>query len=456
MTSRFKKVPEKFGLLKIGYTGFMERFFKFSEHGTTLKTEVIAGSTTFITMAYIMVVNPAILEVAGIPKAQCTVATILTAFIGTLLMGLYANRPFAIAPYMGQNAFVAFTVCRVMGYSWQVALGGIFISAVIFALLTVLKVRSWLVESIPDTLKIAFSGGIGLFLTFIGLNESGLVTLGVPGAPVQVGNILAPTALLALFGFALMAVLLIRKTTGAFLISILTVTLLSVVLGYLQLPSQVVSPPPSLDATLWQMDIWGSLQPEFWPILLIFFVIIFTDTMGTLIGISYKGGFLDKKGNLPEIEKPMLCDSIATMAGAAMGTTTAGAYIESAAGIEAGGRTGFASVVTAVLFLIALFFVPLFTIIPGYACGPALMMVGMLMFSPIRALDFDDLTVIIPVFTVIAMTCFTYNLGVGMTAGFIAYPLVKLAAGRAHEIPKGLWLLTVMSVVFFAVYPYAK
>ena len=432
----------------------MTGLFKLQEKQTSVGQEVVAGATTFVTMAYIIIVNPKILEAAGIPFGPSMVATILTAFIGTMLMGLYAGRPFAVAPYMGENAFVAFTVVKVLGYSWQTALGAIFISGFIFAILTMFRIRTWLVGSIPEKLKIGFSVGIGLFLTFIGLNETGMVKLGVPGAPVHVGNFTDPQVLLAVLGFILTGVLMIRKYKAAIFIGIISVTVIALVSGMIKMPESIVSMPPSLAPLFLQFDLAGAVKVKAFPIILTMLVMIFVDTMGTLIGVSYRAGFLDKNGNLPEIEKPMLCDSISTMAGAVLGTTASGAYIESAAGIQAGGRSGLTSVVTGILFLGALFFAPLFTIVPPYAYGPSLIIVGMLMLSPIRKLEFNDLTDVIPVFTIITLMSFTYNIGIGMTAGFIVYPLIKTLSGKAKEVPPGLWFLAVLSLLFFIFYPY--
>jgi AGZA family xanthine/uracil permease-like MFS transporter len=370
-------------------------------------------------------------------------------------MGLYAKRPFAIATYMGENAFVAFTVVKSMGFTWQAALGATFVSGAIFAVLTMLHIRQWLINAIPHELKIAFGVGVGLFLMFIGCNETGLVRLGVPGAPVQVGHLTDPSVILAIVGFLLMAVMMIRGIRGAIFFGILLTTLIAVVTGHLTFPTVWFSLPPSIMPTMGQLDIMGSLRWEFFPILLTMLVLIFVDTMGSLIGVSYKAKLLDENGNLPEIEKPMLCDSIATMIGAYLGTTTSGAFIESAAGIQAGGKTGFTSVVTALLFLVALLFVPLFTVVPAYAYGPALILVGLLMISPIKELDFDNLTDIIPVLLTVGLMSFTYNLGIGMTAGFVCHPLLKLASGKAKDVSPGMWVLFVMSLLFFIFYPYA-
>lgn len=432
----------------------LKEFFKLDELGTNIRQEIIAGMTTFVTMAYIIIVNPKILEAAGIPFGPSMVATILSAFFGTLAMGVYAKRPFAIAPYMGENAFIAFTVVNVLGYSWQTAIGAIFVGGVLFTILTVLNIRSWLANSIPEGLKIGFVVGIGLFLTFIGLNETGIVTLGVIGAPVHVGNFKDPSVILAIFGFLLISFLMIRRVKGAILLGILVVTFSAFLMKVAVLPDKWISMPPSIHPIIFKLDILGTLKWGFFAVILTVFVMDFVDTMGTLIGVSYRAGLLDEKGNLPEIEKPMLCDSLATIVGSLLGTTTTGTYIESAAGIEAGGKSGLTSVVTAIMFLFALFFAPFFTAIPAYAYGPALIIVGMLMLSPITRIKFDDLTEVVPVFCIIILMSFTYNLGIGMTAGFLVYPLMKVLSGRVKEVPLGLWILGAVSVLFFIFYPY--
>ena len=432
----------------------LDRYFNLKGLGTNIKQEFIAGVTTFITMAYIIVVNPKILEVAGIPFGPSMVATIISAFFGTLAMGVYAKRPFAIAPYMGENAFIAFTVVKVLGYSWQTAIGAIFIGGVLFTLLTVIKVRGWLANAIPESIKIAFAVGIGFFLTFIGMNETGIVALGVPGAPVHVGNFTEPSVLLAILGFLLISFLMIWKVNGAILIGIIITTLLGFLFGVSPLPEQWVSMPPDISPIFLELDIMGALSWGFFAVILTVFVMDFVDTMGTLIGLSYKANLLDENGNLPEIEKPMLCDALTTVVGALLGTSTTGTYIESAAGIQAGGKSGLTSVVTAFLFLIALFFAPFFTAIPGYAYGSALIVVGLLMMSPITKLNVDDLTEVIPVFVIITLMSFTYNLGIGMTAGFVVYPLTCLVSGKIKEVNVGMWVLFGFSILFYIFYPY--
>jgi len=431
----------------------MKEFFRFAQHGTSYRQETLAGVTTFLTMAYIIIVNPAILENAGIPKGPSVTATILAAVIGTVIMALWARRPFAIAPYMSENAFVAFVVVKVMGYPWQVALGAVFVAGVLFTLLTVFKVRSWLAESIPLSLKASFAVGIGLFLTFIGLNETGLVVLGVPGAPVRLGNIAQPSVLLAVAGFLLVVVLMARRVPGALVIGIIATTIGSIAMKITPLPTQVVSLPPSLSPILFKLDIAGALSMRFFPVVMVIFIMAFLDTVGTLIGLSMRADLLDENGNLPEIEKPMLADALATMAAPLLGTTTTGAYIESAAGIEEGGRTGFSALVVAALFALSLFFAPLFTIVPPHAYGIALIVIGSFMIRPITQLDFDDFTELIPAFLTVVLMIFTYNIGVGMTAGMITFVLLKLFTGRAKEVKAGMWVLALLSLSLFFFMP---
>jgi AGZA family xanthine/uracil permease-like MFS transporter len=433
----------------------LSAFFRFADHGTNLRRETIAGLTTFMTMSYIIVVNPAILKAAGIPAEPSMVATIMTAIFGTLVMGLYANRPFAIAPYMGENAFIAYSVCQLLGYKWQQALAAVFVAGVLFVLLTLVKVRKWLVDAVPPGLRYSFAVGIGLFLTFIGLNQTGIVALGAAGAPVRTGHLTAPAVLVAIFGFLLMAVLMIRKFPGAILVGILVTSGLAYLSGVAAPPHALVSLPPSPAPILLKLDLHGLLSWGFFPVVLTILVMAFVDTMGTLIGVSARAGFLDKDGNLPQIERCMLADALATTFAPLVGTTTAGAYIESATGVEAGGRTGFAAVVTALAFVAALFFSPFVAAIPAQAYGPALIMVGLLMLAPITRIRFDDYTELIPAFAVVGLMSFTYNIGVGITAGFVLYPFCKLVSGRAREVRGGLWILALLSLLFFIFYPYS-
>jgi AGZA family xanthine/uracil permease-like MFS transporter len=355
---------------------------------------------------------------------------------------------------MGENAFIAFTVVKGLGFPWQTALGAIFISGILFTLLTLLKIRGWLADAIPSTLKYSFAVGIGLFLAFIGLNETGFVACGMPGAPVCLGRVTAAPVLIAIAGFLVIAWLMVKRIHGAIVIGILFATLLSFAAGVSPMPREVVSLPPDPLPILMQMDIAGALSPKALPVVLIIFVMAFVDTVGTLVGLSARAGLLDKEGNLPEIEKPMLADAIANLIAPALGTTTTGAYIESAAGIEEGGRTGFTSVVVALLFLLSLFFAPIATAVPPHAYGTALVIIGIFMIAPITRIDFSDYTELIPAFLTIVLMSFTYNIGVGMTAGLITYPLLKTITGRIREVPHPMWLLAALSLSFYIFYPY--
>jgi AGZA family xanthine/uracil permease-like MFS transporter len=432
----------------------VKTFFEFDRHQASFRTEILAGITTFMTMSYIVLVNPKILEAAGIPLEASMVATTLTAAFGTLLMGLYARRPFAIAPYMAENTFIAYTVVVLLGYSWQAALGAVFISGVLFVLLTALHLRSWLVNAIPEGLKYSFAVGIGLFLMLIGLNVTGIVTLGTAATPMKVGDISTLPVLLSIVGFLLITILMIWRVPGAILLGILLTTFLCFVLGVAEAPSRIVSLPPSLAPTFLQLDIAGALNWGFFAIVLTIFIMIFMDTMGTLIGVSSRAGYLDEKGNLPEVEKPMMADALSTTFAALVGTSPSGAYIESASGVEVGGRTGLTAVVVSVLFLLTLFFAPFLTAVPPQAYGPALIVVGCLMLAPVKKIELGDYTELFPALAVVVLMPFTFNLGIGITAGFVLYPLFKLVSGRQREINPGLWVLGGLSLLFYIFYPY--
>ena len=359
----------------------LRQFFQIEARGTSLRREILAGITTFTTMSYIIVVNPAILKTAGIPEGPSMTATILAAVCGCLVMGLYANRPFAIAPYMGENAFIAFTVCLGLGIRWQTALGAIFIAGLAFILLTVLRLRQRMVESIPTSLRYSFAVGIGLFLTFIGLNQTGIVELGVAGAPVKAGALTAAPVLVAIFGFLLISALVIRKVPGAILIGIVTTALVAFVSHVAPWPSAIFGAPVSIAPIFAQIDVRGALSPKALPVALTIFIMALVDTMGTLIGLSARAGFLDEQGNLPQIERPMMADALATVLAPLFGTTTSGAFVESATGIEAGGRTGLTAVVVAVCFALSAFAAPFVAAIPAQAYGPALIVVGLFMLG---------------------------------------------------------------------------
>ena len=360
-------------------------------------------------------------------------ATVLVAAFGCYFMAFYANRPFAIAPYMGENAFIAFTVCKLLGFRWQTALAAIFIAGVLFILMTVLRLRQWIVDGVPTSLRYSFAVGIGLFLTFIGLNQTGLVTLGVPGAPVQAGHLTSHPALVAMFGFVLIAILVIRKVPGAILLGIVITAMVAFVAQSRAAAARHWSACRRASAPIvWQLDFRGALTWRAFPVVLTIFIMAFVDTMGTLIGLSARAGFLDENGQLPQIERPMLVDAITTCLAPALGTTTAGAYVESATGIEAGGRTGFTVLVTGTCFLLTLFFSPFVAAIPPQAYGPALIIVGLFMLAPITRIDFTDYTESIPAFAVVSLMAFTFNIAIGICAGFVLVSHLQAGCGKGR------------------------
>ena len=417
--------------------------FDIAARGSSVRAEVVGGVTTFVSMAYIIVVNPAILSAAGIPAGPSTVATILTAIFGTLLMGLYANRPIAVAPYMGENAFIAFGLAA-FGITWQQRLGAVFISGVIFLVITILGVRTWLADAVSPSMKNSFAAGIGLFLTFIGLFEAGIVK-GGQAVPVQLGDIRSTTALLAIFGFIVIAALLYRKVPGAILIGIVITALAGLALGAGKMPQGIVSLPYDIRPIAFQLDIVSIVRLSFLPILLTLFLMSLLDTLGTLVALD------TVTGNKGDLQKPMIVDALSCMFSGLVGTSTSGAYIESSTGIREGARTGLASVVTAALFALSLFFIPLLEPMQSlqYAYAPALLIVGMLMLGAVAKIDFDDLTELVPAFTTIVVMVFTFNIANGLTAGLVLYPLMKVLAGRGREVRAGAVVLAALCAVYY-------
>jgi AGZA family xanthine/uracil permease-like MFS transporter len=434
--------------------GYISRFFAIPEHGTTIRREITAGLVTFISIAYIIIVNPAILKAAGIPYEACMAATILTAAFGCIVMGAYANRPFAVASYMGENAFVAYTVVGVLHFPWQTALGAVCVSGILLSLLTLSGWRSVMSTAIPTSLKYSFAAGIGLFLAFIGFIEAGIVITGSGSVPVEIGDLHSSAVKLAILGFILTSILLVRRVKAAILLGILGTAGVAFVLGIVPVPASVISLPPDITPTLLQLDLAGVFAVGMFPVVLTLFTMAFLGTMGSLIGLSARAVFLDSERNLPQVERPFLADALATTLGALLGTTTNGVFVESAAGIEQGGRTGLVAVIVGVLFLFALFFSPLFAAIPSLATGPVLILVGLMMLEPVTRLDFSDYAEVIPAFTVIAMMSFTYNIGVGMCAGFVLWPLFAVVRGKVRDIPPACWALFLLCLAFFVFYPY--
>src|SRR3954470_2880436 len=391
----------------------------------------------------------------GCPPAPApsTVATIVVAAAGTLLMGLYAKRPIAVAPYMGENAFIALGLAA-LGVTWQQRLGSVFVSGVLFLIITVIGLRGWLAKSISQSLKFSFASGIGLFLAFIGLTETGIVESGT-GVPVKIGNLHNPQVLLAIGGFIVMMALMRLRVRGAILIGIAVTAIIGIALGYGHAPRAVFAMPFTGDYSLapiaLPLDVAGVLKLSFLPILLTLFLMSFLDTLGTLVGVGAAGGMLDARGGFEEIEKPMTVDAISCCISGLLGTSTSGAYIESAVGIRDGARTGVAAITTGVLFALSLFCIPLVEPLQAlrFAYGPALIAVGALMLESIRRIDFDDLTELVPAFATIVMMVFSYNIANGLTAGLVLYPVMKLLAGRPREIGGGAIVLAALCVIYY-------
>ena len=427
----------------------LETLFHLRDRGTTPRTEVLAGATTFLTMVYIVVVNPSILAQAGIDPGAAFVATCLAAALGSALMGLLANLPIALAPGMGLNAYFAFAVVLGMGVSWQVALGAVFLSGLIFLAVSLLRVREWLVNGIPLSLKLGIAAGIGFFLGLIGLKGMGLVVAN-PATLVGLGKLGEVPVLLACLGFLLIAGLSARRVPGAIIIGIIVVALLGVPFGLTQFQG-VVSLPPSLAPSFLQLDIAGALRLGVLGIVFTFFLVDLLDNTGTLIATTHRAGLMRPDGTVPGLGRALLADSGGAITGAVLGTSTTVSYIESAAGIEAGGRTGLTAVTAAALFLLVLFLAPLATAIPGFATAPALVFVACLMAQALRGVDWDEATEYVPaVITTLAMP-FTFSIATGIGIGFITYATLKLVAGRAAEVSGAVWLIAALCVVKFAV-----
>ncbi len=410
----------------------LERLFALQANRTTIGTEVLAGATTFLTMAYIIFVNPAILADAGMDRGAVFVATCVAAAIGSAVMGLWANYPIALAPGMGLNAYFTYSVVLGMGQTWQVALGAVFISGVLFLLLALTRVREAIINAIPTSLKLAISAGIGLFLGIIALKNAGLITAH-EATLVALGDVTQPPALLAAGGFIAMVALDARKVPGAILLAILGTTAAGMALGITPFAG-VVSAPPSLAPTFMQMDVAGAVHLGLVAIVFAFLFVDLFDNAGTLIGLAHRAGMLDQKGRLPRIGRALMADSVAAMASGVVGTSTTTSYIESAAGIKAGGRTGLTAVVVALLFLAALAFSPLAASVPGYATAPALLFVACLMARGLADIGWDDMTEAVPaVVTALAMPL-TFSIAHGISFGFITYVGIKLLAGRVRDI----------------------
>ncbi|MFC3531926.1 NCS2 family permease [Vogesella facilis] len=428
----------------------LESFFKLKEHGTDVKTEVIAGFTTFLTMAYIVIVNPAILSITGMDFNAVFVATCLAAALGTGIMGLVANYPIALAPGMGLNAYFTFTVVKGMGVPWQAALGAVFISGIVFLIVSLFKVREAIVNAIPQSLKFAISAGVGLFLAIIALKNAGVV-VDHPATLVTLGDLHDPRVLLAILGFFLIVALEYRRVHGSIIIGILTVTALSIILGLSKFEG-VVAAVPSMAPTFLHMDLNGALTAGLLGVIFVFFFVDLFDTTGTLVGVSHRAGLLDKDGKLPRLKRALMADSVAITAGAVMGTSSTTAYIESAAGTAVGGRTGLTAVVVAILFLACLWISPLAKTVPAYATAPALCYVAVLMTRGLAEINWDDLTESAPaVMTAVAMP-FTFSIADGIAFGFISYAAIKILAGRFADLKPAVLVIAALWVVKLAMF----
>ena len=409
----------------------------------------MAGCTTFLTMAYIMFVNPAILSDAGMDRGAVFVATCIGTAIGTLIMGLYANYPLALAPGMGLNAYFTYGVVKGMHYSWEVALGAVLISGVLFLILSLLKLREWIVDAIPSSLKMAISAGIGLFLGIIALHNAGIVTAS-PDTLVTLGDVKAPSVILAVCGFLAIVALDARRIPGAIIISVLAVTAIGIAVGISPFGG-IASMPPSLAPTFLKLDLEGALDAGLIAIIFAFFFVDLFDNTGTLVGVAHRAGLIEKDGKIPRLSRVFIADSTATICGSLLGTTTVTSYIESAAGVRAGGRTGLVGVVVAILFLLSLFFSPLAGSVAAYATAPALLYVACLMARGLAEIDWEDPTEYAPaVITAITMPL-TYSIATGIAFGFIAYAAVKLLAGKWGQVSPALAILALLFLVKFAV-----
>ena len=427
----------------------LEKLFKLSEHNTCVRTELLAGLTTFLTMAYIIFVNPSILAQTGMDQGAVFVATCLAAAFGCFIMGLYANYPVAQAPGMGLNAFFTFGVVMGMGYTWQVALGAVFLSGIAFLILSMFKVREWIVNSIPNSLRIGIGAGIGLFLALIAVKNAGIVVAN-PATIVGLGDLTSLQPALAVLGFFLIIAMSHKNIKGAVLYSILIITALGLAFGDVKFTG-VMAMPPSLAPTFMQLDLTsgfttaeGAFNFAMLSVVFAFLFVILFDTSGTPIAVADKAGMLDKQGRLPRLGKALMSDAVSTVAGAVLGTSSTTSYIESASGVAAGGRTGMTAVTVGALFLLALFLSPLAGMVPAYATAGALFYVAILMMSSLAKVDWDDLTEAAPVAVVTLMMPLSFSIAHGIELGFISYAAIKLLSGRYKDVSVSVWVLAVL------------
>ncbi|EDT4460688.1 NCS2 family permease [Salmonella enterica subsp. enterica serovar Javiana] len=429
--------------------GMLERVFKLREHGTTARTEVIAGFTTFLTMVYIVFVNLQILGVAGMDTSAVFVTTCLIAAFGSILMGLFANLPVALAPAMGLNAFFAFVVVQAMGLPWQVGMGAIFWGAVGLLLLTIFRVRYWMIANIPVSLRVGITSGIGLFIGMMGLKNAGVIVAN-PETLVSIGNLTSHSVLLGVLGFFIIAILASRNIHAAVLVSIIVTTLLGWMMGDVHY-NGIVSAPPSVTSVVGHVDLAGSFNLGLAGVIFSFMLVNLFDSSGTLIGVTDKAGLADEKGKFPRMKQALFVDSISSVTGAFVGTSSVTAYIESSSGVSVGGRTGLTAVVVGILFLLVIFLSPLAGMVPPYAAAGALIYVGVLMTSSLARVNWQDLTESVPAFITAVMMPFSFSITEGIALGFISYCVMKIGTGRLRDLSPCVVivaLLFVLKIVF--------
>ena len=425
----------------------LEKIFKLESHDTTAMKEFVAGVTTFITMAYIIFVNPQMMAASGMDQGASFVGTCLAAALACFVMGFYANWPVGLAPGMGLNAFFTYNVVNEMGYSWEVALGAVFLAGVLFVIMSVTPLRRWMLDSIPLNLRIAMGSGVGLFIGFIGLKSGGLIVANEANF-LSLGDFSQPQTLLSGLGFLLISILSIRKIPGAIIIGVLSVTVAGVSLGLVQFQG-VIALPPNLAPTFMQLDIFGALDLTMISVIMSFLFVNFFDTTGTLLGVANRAKLTDDAGNTVDLDKALKADSSSSVAGAFFGCAPVTSYVESSAGIEAGGRTGLTAVVVGAFFLIAIFFSPLASIVPAYATAGALIYVAILMLGGMEKLDWSDTTELLPALIMIVMIPLTFSIANGIALGFIAYVAIKISVGDLRKISSGAWFLLVVFIAKF-------
>lgn len=429
--------------------GFLERYFQLSENGTNVRTEILAGLTTFVTMAYILFVNPDVLKAAGLDQGAVFMATALASAISTLFMGLYANYPFALAPGMGLNAFFAYVMVGSMGLDWSTALGAVFLSGIIAVIVTLTGLRELLIKAIPVPLKHAVSAGIGLFIAFIGLKNAGVI-VSSEATYLDLGNFTDPGVLLTVIGLIITAVLVARGVRGGILLGIIITTIIGIPMGITQMPASIISAPPSMAPTLFKLDIMGALKFSLYPVIFSLFFSDLFDTIGTFVGVASRTGMIDEQGNLKRGNKALLADSLGTVIGALLGTSNTTTYVESASGVTAGGRTGLTSVVVAILFVLSVIFSPIALAVPTQAIAPALILVGVFMASSLNEINFSDFYEAFPALLTAVMMPFTFSISYGLSIGFVAYTALMLFNGRGKEVHWMMYVLAITFTLYFA------